>query len=161
MRERYVLTLMMLLPLAPAVAAGQETDDRAKTLAQETLDRGATLFDRRDPAAMAATYIETGEIILIKRDSASDRVVSETWRGRAEIEKAYSKVFKDRLPEHRSRNTVESARFLTPDLLMIRGRFAMNRDQGDIAQFVQIRVREEDEWKIVTMQLMELPKENP
>ena len=51
--------------------------------------------------------------------------------GAPKIEETYAKIFKDRLPEHRSRNTVELARFLSPNLLLIHGRFAMNRDQGD------------------------------
>jgi len=151
----------MILLVAPSLASGEEPDARAEALARDILDRGAALFDKRDAAAMAATYIETAEIVVLKRDSQSDRIVIETRRGRAEIEKAYAEIFKDRLPEHRSRNTVESARFLTPDLLMIRGRFAMNREQADIIQFVQIRTREGDEWKIATMQLMELPKPKP
>jgi hypothetical protein len=127
-------------------------------LAKDILGRGATLFDKRDAAAMAATYLENAEIILIKRDTDPDRIVVETFRGRAAIEKEYAKIFADRLPEHRSRNTVEVARFLGRDLLLIKGRFAMNREQGDTAEFVQIRALEGGHWNVVTMQLMELPK---
>ena len=156
MRNRTLFTLILLV--LPMTVFGEDNDPRAMTLAKETLDRGAALFDKRDAAAMAATYIETAKIILIKHDSATDNVVVETRDGRAVIERAYADLFKDRLPEHRSRNTVESARFLRDDLLLIRGRFAMNRDQGDMVQFVQIRTREGDQWKIVTMQLTELPK---
>lgn len=154
MRYRCLFALSLLV--APAAAFAQ--DDDALTLAKATLDRGADLFDKRDAAAMAATYVEAAEVILIKRDADSDRVTVEIRSGRAAIEKAYADIFKDRLPEHRSRNTVEDARFLRPDLLLIRGRFALNRDQGDSLQFVQIRSREGDQWKVVTMQLMELPK---
>jgi len=147
----------MILLVAPASAFGHDDDARALALAKDTLDRGAALFDKRDAAAMAATYVETAQIIVIKRASDTDRIVVEPTNGRAAIEKAYADIFKDRLPEHRSRNTVEAARFLSPDLLLIRGRFAMNRDQGDSVQFVQIRAREGDDWKVVSMQLMELP----
>ncbi len=156
MRNRSLFTLILLL--TPMAAFGEDDDARAMALAKDTLDRGAELFDKRDAAAMAATYIETARIVLIKHDSATDNIVVETRDGRAAIEKAYADLFKDRLPEHRSRNTVESARFLRDDLLMIRGRFAMNREQGDTVMFVQIRTREGDQWKVVTMQLMELPK---
>jgi hypothetical protein len=147
--------------MAPAPAVAQGDDAQATTLARDILDRGSALFDKRDAAVMAATYIDTAAIIVIKRDSDSNRIVVESRRGRTEIERAYAEIFKDRLPEHKSRNTVGSARFLRPDLLMIRGRFALNRDQGDAVQFVQIRVREKDQWKIATLQLMELPKQNP
>ncbi len=156
MRNRSLFTLILLM--TPMTAFGQDDEAQAMALAKDTLDRGSALFDKRDAAAMAATYVETAQIIVIKHDSDTDNIVVETRDGRAAIEKAYADIFKDRLPEHRSRNTVESARFLRKDLLMIRGRFAMNREQGDTVQFVQIRAREGDQWKIVTMQLMELPK---
>jgi ketosteroid isomerase-like protein len=159
MRHRFLSAMIFLF--APALAFGGEPDARAEALARDLLDRGAALFDKRDAAAMAATYIETAEIVVLKRDSQSDRIVVESRRGREEIEKSYADIFKDRLPEHRSRNTVEEARFLAPDLLLIRGRFAMNREQGDIVRFVQIRARDGDRWKIATLQLMELPKPNP
>lgn len=159
MRYRSLIAMILLAALAPAF--GQDDDARASTLARDLLDRGAALFDKRDAAAMAATYAETAEIILIKRDSDSDRIVIEARHGRTAIERAYADLFKDRLPEHRSRNTVEAARFLGRDLLLIQGRFAMNREQGDSVQFVQIRAREDGEWKVATMQLMELPKQDP
>ena len=154
MRHPCLLTLTLLL--APATAAAQ--DGGATDLARDILIRGADLFDKRDAAAMAATYLENAEIIVIKRDTGPDRIDVETIRGQAEIEKAYAKIFKDRQPEHRSRNTIELARFLGPDMLLIKGRFAMNREQSDIGEFVQIRARDKDQWKVVTMQLMALPK---
>ena len=156
MRNRSLYALILFL--IPTATFAQDDDARAMAIAKETLDRGAALFDTRDAAAMAATYVEAGQLILIKRESDSGNVVVENRNGRAAIEKAYSDLFKDRLPEHRSRNTVESARFLGNDFLMIRGRFAMNREQGDTVQFVQIRAREGDQWKIVTLQLMDLPR---
>jgi hypothetical protein len=156
MRHR-ALCAMILLAI-PAAAVGRDDDARAVTLAKETLNRGATLFDKRDAAAMAATYIETAQVIIIKKASDTDRIVTETRSGRAVIEASYAEIFKDRLPEHKCRNTVESARFLNPDLLLIHGRFAFNVEQSQEIQFVQIRVREGDQWKVATMQLIELPK---
>jgi hypothetical protein len=155
---RHVLMLTMILPSVPVVLSGQDENARATSLAKDLLDRGAALFDKRDAAAMAANYLEAAEIIVIKRDSQSDRMVVEAKHGRAEIEQAYAELFKDRMPEHRSRNTVEAARFLSPDVLIIRGRFALNREEGDAVQFVQVRARDGDQWKIATMQLLELPK---
>jgi ketosteroid isomerase-like protein len=154
MKHRFLSAMILLA--TPVAALAQ--DGNALILAKDTLDRGAALFDTRDAAAMAATYVEDAEIILIKRDSDTNRISVETRRGRAAIEKGYADIFKDRLPEHRSRNTVETARFLGRDLLLVKGRFALNRDQGDSVEFVQIRAREGDQWKVVTMQLMELPK---
>ncbi|WP_435009155.1 hypothetical protein P12x_000404 [Tundrisphaera lichenicola] len=156
MRIRILIPLMLLI--APSLTFGQD-DPRAMAVAKETLDRGSALFDRRDAKAMTATFVEDAEIILIKRASDSDKVELENRRGKAAIEKTYSDIFKDREPEHRCRNTVESARFVGEDLLLIRGRFAFNVDQGDLAEFVQVRAREDNQWKIVTLQLMPIPKE--
>ncbi len=156
MRHSSLFALILLV--APGAAFGLDDDAKAVAVAKETLDKGAALFDKRDAAAMAATYIETAQVIVIKRASDTDRVVTEIRSGRAEIEKAYAEIFKDRLPEHKSRNTVESARLLSPDMLLIQGRFSLNIDQGDSIRFVQIRTREGDQWKVVTMQLMEMPK---
>lgn len=162
---RHLTLFAVILLVVPAVVFGQDDDAKARTKAQEILDRGAALFDTRDAAAMAATYVDDAEIILIKRAKDSSRVELETSRGRAEIEKGYAKIFKDRDPGHKSRNTVETARFLGPNLLLIQGRFALNRDQGDVIQFVQIRAREgegdSEPWKIVTLQLTPLSTQNP
>lgn len=154
--KRHCLLAMILLAI-PCSAIGQEDESKARTLAQEILDRGATLFDTRDAAAMAATYVEGGQVLLVKRNSDQGDVEIETISGRAAIEKGYSDLFKDRLPEHKSRNTVESARFLGADYLLIQGRFSLNRDQGDSVQFVQLRTRQGEQWKIVTMQLIPMP----
>jgi hypothetical protein len=157
MRHRTLLA--MILMVVPSAAFGQNTDEAgARALAKQILDKGATLFDTRDAEAMSATYVDDGQIILIKRDSNSNKIQIETRRGRAEIKNGYADIFKDRLPEHRSRNTVETARFIGPDLLLITGRFALNQDQGDVIEFVQVRAREGDQWKVVTMQLTTLPK---
>ena len=98
MRHRCLFVLTLLL--APATAYAQ--DDAAVALANDILERGANLFDKRDAAAMAATYIANAELIVIKRDTDPDRIEVETIRGRADIEKTYAKIFKDRLPEHRA-----------------------------------------------------------
>ena len=148
----------MIILLTPTAVFGQDEDARALALAKDALSRGETLFDKQDASAMAATYIETAEIILIKRDSDSDRFVTETKQGRTAIEQTYADIFKGRDREHKCQNTIEVARFLGPDQLLIQGRFALNRDEGDTLRFVQIRVREGEQWKVATMQLLELPK---
>jgi hypothetical protein len=53
--------------LAVAVTLGltlfaRAEDKDAKTLAQDILDKGAALFDKRDAAAMAATYTEDAQL---------------------------------------------------------------------------------------------------
>jgi hypothetical protein len=154
MRRRIGLTMILLA--MPCAALAQDDDAKAATLAKEILDKGAELFDKRDAAAMAATFLEDAQIIAFKKDSG--RITTETCKGRIDIQKSYAELFKDRVPEHKSRNTVESAQVLNDDLLLIRGRFALNRDDGDAIHFVQIRVRDGNEWKIATLQVAELAK---
>lgn len=158
MRSR--IALLALLLVSPAMAQDKPDDAQALEVGRGILERGAGLFDKRDAAAMAATYLETAQIILVKRDSDTDKHVLEIRTGRGEIEKTYVEIFKDRLPEHRARNTLEGARFASPTVLVLWGRFALDVNQGDIVQFVQTRVREGDDWKVATMQLLELPPKN-
>jgi hypothetical protein len=157
-----LMATLSLLPSAQALA-GPDDDARACTEAQALLDTGATLFDSRNAAALAATYIEDGSIVVVKRQHNASRgeVELQSFHGRAQIEKGYADIFKERSPEYRSRNTVDFARYLGPNLLLIQGRFAYNRDQGDAIQFVQVRARVDAEWKIVSMQLAPLAKDDP
>jgi hypothetical protein len=150
--------ILVVLCAMPGMVRGQAQDDaQAKALAQAVLDKGAAIFDQRDAKAMADTYLDAGQITLISRDSDSGKLKLEVVSGHAAIEKGYSDIFKDRQPDHKARNTVESARFMGPNTLLISGRFALHAPQGDVIQFVQIRTKVGDDWKIVTMQLLELP----
>jgi hypothetical protein len=148
--------VVLLIAAAPALA--QEDDARAMAVAKETLDRGAALFDERNAAKMAATYLEAGQLVIIRREPDGGRLVIENRSGRTAIEESYRDLFKDRSAEHKSRNTVESARFLGNDMLLVRGRFALDRNQGDSVQFVQVRALDGGEWKVATMQILDLPK---
>lgn len=152
------LFLALILASVPSTLLGQEDDAKAKAVAQETLNKGAALFDKRDANAMAATFVENAQIILCKRSSDSGNFETETRSGRTSILQAYADIFKDRSPEHKAKNTVDSAKFLGKDLLLIHGKFSLNQDDGDSIRFVQIRTREGEEWKVVTMQLFELEK---
>lgn len=163
MFRRLLFTVALVAFPSAVVLAGPDDDARARTEAQALLDKGAALFDSRNAAAMAATYVADGSIVVIKRQHNASRgdVELQSIRGRTEIEKGYKDLFKERAPEYRSRNTVDFARFLGPNLLLIQGRFALNRDQGDSIQFVQVRARVGSDWKIVSMQLAPLAQDDP
>ena len=59
-----ILSLALLLPTA---APADDTD--AKKLAQDILTKGAALFDKREAAAMAATYMEDADGIVVIKDN--------------------------------------------------------------------------------------------
>lgn len=144
---------LTLISGAPAKA------DEAKDLAQQILDKGSALFDSRDAKAMAATFADSGEIVLYVEDPNSGEFKHEAQRGRAAIEEAYSKLFNDRSPGTKSKNTVEEARFLSPKILVIEGKFAYDTSNPEATvSFVQIRRREGDRWQVLTMQLFSVPK---
>jgi hypothetical protein len=143
------LALAMLLPSQ----AGSDRD--AKALAQDILTKGAALFDTRDAAAMAATYAEGAEVLVASRDQDTGRIKVQTYHGRADIQKGYADLFEDRSPSARSRNVVEAAHFLGPDLLAIHGTFTLDtRDSNaEGIPFIQVRVKQGDAWRILTLEL--------
>jgi hypothetical protein len=145
----YHATLCMAILLAPASSS---TPD-AKELAQQILTKGAALFDTRDAAAMAATYADNAEVTIYSKDNSTGAYKVETTRGRAAIEKGYADLFKDRDPSTKSKNVVEDARSIGTDLLLIRGTFALDASQSGSIPFVQVRVKQGDAWRILTLQL--------
>src|SRR5262249_15248637 len=118
----YLLTVGAALLVAPAADSAQD----AKGLAQDLLTKGASLFDSRDAAAMAATYAEDAEITAYSKDGKAGALKVDTARGRADVQKVYADLFKGRSPSARCRNVVDDAHFAGPDLLVIRGTFLVD-----------------------------------
>ena len=138
------------LLLSLLVSAADAPDPKA--LAQELLTKGAALFDTRNAQAMAATYVENAQITLFAKDSNSDGYKVETYQGRPAIEKGYADLFKDKEPTT-SRNEIEDARLLGPDMLLIRGKFKPNVDQDLEVPFTQLRAKQGDTWRILGLHL--------
>jgi hypothetical protein len=57
-----------------------------------------------------------------------------------------------------SQNTVEFARFVAPDVLIIHGRFRPNVGEQELP-FIQLRVKQRDEWLLSKLWLFLSPKE--
>ncbi len=70
-----------------------------------------------------------------------------------------SKVFKNAKPSMKSRNVVDAARFIAPALLRIQGTFQPDTNRVNGTRFVQVRVRDGGDWKILSMRLYALPKD--
>jgi hypothetical protein len=144
------LAILSLALLVPAAAPSSDRD--AKQLAQDILTRGAARFDTRDAAAMAATYTEHAEVTLISGGDTGKHHVQST-RGRAAIRHLYRKLFDDRKEGTTSRNAVEFAHFIGPDLLVIHGTFTADVSKGGPISFVQVRAKEGEQWLIIGLQL--------
>jgi hypothetical protein len=151
------LLATLALPLIPAPA--RAADDEAKTLAQSILDAGSKLFDSRDARAMAQTYLDDGVIYTCVPEEETGAYKKEAVRGHADIEAGYAKIFADRPAGTKSKNEVETAKKMGSDLLMIQGRFVLDTNQPDQAvEFVQVRQKQGEAWKIMTLQLFMVKK---
>jgi len=127
----------------------------AKQIAERILTTGSELFDAKQAKALAATYAVGGEIHLfdVKEQRESDTPI----KGRADIEDFYLKMFED-APTIHSQNTVEFARFVAPDILIIHGRFRPNVGEKELP-FIQLRVKQRDEWLLSKLWLFLGPME--
>jgi hypothetical protein len=145
------LAIFALLFVAPIAVLADDKD--TKTVAQDVLSKGAALFDTRDAAAMAATYTEDAQLLWIDKESNSGEIKVSVKKDRAEIESLYRDLFKDAKEKTTSKNTVESARFIGPDLMVIQGVFQPNVDKEGKFPFVQTRVKQGEKWLIKILQL--------
>ena len=125
MKRLMIFGLMFAFPFT---LMAQEKD--AKTVAQDVLDKGSALFDTRDATAMAATYTEDAQLFWIDKDSSTGEIKIDVKKDRTEIESLYRDLFKDAKEETTSKNTVELARFVTPDLMVIHGVLSARRGQA-------------------------------
>lgn len=146
----------LALLLASSNARAQEKD--AKALAQEILTKGAALFDTRDAAAMAETYSEDARLFWVEKNRDSNRLKVDPKEGRDAIERFYRDLWKDAKEKTTSRNTVEFARLVAPDFLVIYGKFEPDVDKGSYA-FVQERMKQGDKWLIVSLRLYVMPQD--
>lgn len=147
------------IPAATLRGAGPDKDkpDEAKALAIKLTEQGAATFDTFNAKAMADYYLEDGEIALVTKEEGGLKV--KTYKGRAEIEQGYADMFKK--PETiKSRNTVEYAKLIAPDVLVIAGTFDINTLKPDSPKvsFYQVRVKKGDQWLMSSVRIFVLPQ---
>ena len=147
MKRFALFALMFVIPLSVSA-----DDKDAKAVAQGILDKGAALFDTHDAAAMVATYTEDARLLWIDKDGSTGEI-KVTVKDRAEIESLYRDLFKDVNEKTTSKNTVEYARSIGADVLVIHGVFQPRLDKDDKYNFVQTRVKQGDKWLIKTLEL--------
>lgn len=141
-----------LIVLCIPFAAGAAEQD-AKPQAQEVLDKGSALFDARDAAALAATYTENAQIVWVEKDRDTGAYIFKRKRGRSEIEALYRDLFKNSNEKTTSRNNVEFARFVAPDLMVINGTFQPNVADGGSYRFIQVRIKQGDKWLMSSLRI--------
>jgi hypothetical protein len=146
---RFAIVGLALALAAPTLA--QEPD--TKKSAQEILDKGSAIFDTHDAAAMAATYLEDSRLLITGKNNDTGAYDLSVKEGRSQVEEFYRDLWKDSSEKTTSKNTVEFARFVSPDVLIIYGTFEPNTAKGDKYSFVQTRIKKGDKWLIQTLQL--------
>jgi len=106
---------------------------------------------------MADYYLEDAEIALVSKEEGGLKI--QTQKGRAEIEKFYADIFK-RPETIKSRNTVEYAKLIAPNVLVIAGTFDTNTLKPDSPKvpFYQVRVKKGDQWLMSSVRIFVLPR---
>ncbi|WP_165232932.1 hypothetical protein [Aquisphaera insulae] len=154
-RIMIIVTGLAILAGSSGVAMAQDgaKPDEATALAVKLTTAGAELFDTFKPKAMANTYTEEAELVLTIR-GGDGNIKVERNVGRADIEKQYEKLF-EKPQTIKSRNHVEYAKLIAPDILVIAGTFDVNTLQSDAPKvpFYQVRVKEGDKWLISSMRI--------
>ncbi|RUL88664.1 sigma-70 family RNA polymerase sigma factor [Tautonia sociabilis] len=134
---------------SPAPRPSPKPQTEAERIAEAFLTAGSEMFDAKDAAGLAASYTEDGEIHLIS--DANPGVKEDVKRGRAAVASFYRDLFDGQGPID-SKNTVEFARLISPEVLVVHGRFRPNTGQKELP-FVQMRVKQGDRWLLKTLWL--------
>ena len=145
---------------AAARAPGQEPGaDEAMKLARKLTEDGAATFSKADAGAMAAYYTEDAVVFLQGKNDAGYSVKEYT--GRAEIERLYADFFKEPATI-RAKNTIDYARLLSPDLLVIAGTFEPNQLAAKPLKlpFYQVRVKQGEKWLIHSVRIFVVPEKS-
>jgi ketosteroid isomerase-like protein len=133
--------------------------NEAMKLATKLTDEGAATFSKADAKAMAAYYTDDAIVFLQSKNDEGHSV--KQYDGRAEIEGLYADLFKER-ETIRAKNTVEYAKLLASDLLVIAGTFEPNQLAAKPLKvpFYQVRVKQGEKWLIRSLRIFVLPEKS-
>jgi hypothetical protein len=153
---RRLLTTFAALGLAACFVVtvqGQDQGaDEAMKLARKLTEQGAATFNTANAKAMADYYTADAKVTMHGRNDQG--ISPKEYDGREEIQGLYADVFKNR-GTIRSKNTVEYARLLASDVLVIAGTFEPNLDADKPLKvpFYQVRLKQGDKWLINNLQI--------
>ena len=160
---RQTQRLLVCLLLAPAIAYAQGTEaDNARELAQRLLDQGSAHVDAKNHEELVATYAEDATVTLVCKDPDTGNYMIEVRsiqkNGRWSFEQMNRDMHQGLLPENgpkkiASKNTVEYASMIAPDLLVIHGKFQPYRDEAMSWPFIQVRRQHGDKWLIMSQRI--------
>jgi hypothetical protein len=150
-RSTMTVFAFVLGVLIAAPAFAQDPDD-AMQLARKLTEEGATTFNSANAKAMAAYYTHDAKVFLETKNESGAAV--KEYSGRDEIEGLYRDVFKNP-GTIQSKNTVEYARLLAPDLLVIAGIFEPNQQAANPLKipFYQVRKKQGEHWLMSSLRI--------
>jgi ketosteroid isomerase-like protein len=151
------MVLAGVLFTAPRAPGDDQPADEALKLATKLTEEGAATFSKADAKAMAAYY--TDDAIVFMEGKNDEGYSVKEYDGRAEIERLYADFFKEPATIQ-AKNTVEYAKLLAPDLLVIAGTFEPNQLATKPLKlpFYQVRVKRGDKWLIHSVRIFVLPE---
>ncbi len=154
---RHLTHLAAILVATLIGTAALAADDGSTALARQLTTAGAALFEARNAAGLANTFLDEAEIVMVSQGDAGTK--RDVRRGHSAIEGLYTDLFRDG-KSIRARNLVEHARFLGPDLLLISGTFELTSGTESplTLPFVQIRQRSGADWKVQHLEVFLVPR---
>ena len=141
--DRWQVVLMQIF-----LPSESDADEDAKAEADRLTSESASVFNSGDAAAMAALFAPEATVGLSTTGPDGTKPAGKVSRGRDEIEVFYRQVFEG--PNQvQGQNTVDYARFIRPDLLILTGRFAMTADGKPLppVTFTEVYRKTGDTWK--------------
>jgi ketosteroid isomerase-like protein len=159
-RASVIVSAMVFCGFMLSPARAQEPGDEAMKLARKLTEEGAATFSKADAKAMIA-YYTADAIVFVQGKNDEGHSVKE-YDGKAEIERAYADFFKGQNGTIRAKNTVEYARLLAPDVLVIAGTFEPNQlaEKPLKVPFYQVRIKQGDRWLIQSVRIFVLPEKD-
>jgi ketosteroid isomerase-like protein len=151
-----ILTISLLVTI-PATA---DENEAARQLALKLLDAGAAEFNLLHAHALAETYTDDAKVFVEIKNSHGLQI--KEYFGRPEINKLYEDLFEK--PETiEGKNTVEYARLLAPDFLVIAGTFVPNLKDAKPLKipFYQVRIKQGEKWLISSLRVFAVLNESP
>jgi ketosteroid isomerase-like protein len=143
--------LLGAMAAVPVLGEDQNAGDAMK-LARKLTEEGAAKFNTSNAKAMAAYYIDDAKVFLVGRNESG--FSTKEYNGREEIERFYGDLFKDQ-QNIQSKNTVEYAKMLAPDVLVIVGTFEPNQNAAEPLKvpFYQVRIKQGDKWLMSSLRI--------
>jgi hypothetical protein len=156
MKTRITRIVAITAALITVSAAFAQDSDEAMRLAKKLTEEGSITFNTANAQAMSAYY--SGDAKFYFQSTDSNGVTVKEYNGRDEIERFYVDLFKDG-GTIRSKNTVEYAKKLNVETLVIAGTFIPNEAAADPISipFYQVRVKQNDKWLIHSLRIFYLP----